>query len=126
MVNGYGDERPRRKTLKIVLAVLLFVFALGAVGLWRGWQAFVRFGVASDLTKYQTTVGRSDLDPEVKRRLIGRLDLLRERARDKYIGFWRWLSYEGSLRTIFEDERVTPDEVLILERELYRLEKEFE
>ena len=125
-MNGYGTEKPRRKTLKIVLAVLACVVLLGSVGLWRGWQAFVRFGMVNDLTKYQTTVSQSDLDPEVKRRLVGRLDLIRERARDKYIGFWRWLSYVESLKTIFEDKRVAPDEVLILERELYRLEKEFE
>ena len=125
-MNGYGSEGPRRKRWKVVLAVLLFVLALAGVGMWRGWQAFVRFGVVNDLTKYQTTVSQSDLHPEVRRRLVGRLDLIRERARDKYIGFWRWLSYDESLKTIFEDKRVSPDEVLILERELYRLEKEFE
>ena len=125
-MNGYGAEKPRRKTWKIVLVVLACVVLLAGVGVWRGWQGFVRFGVVNDLTEYQTTVGRSDLDPEVKRRLVGRLDLIRERARDKYIGFWRWLSYDESLKTIFEDKRVTPDEVLILERELYRLEREFE
>ncbi len=125
-MNGYESERPQRKTLKIVLAIVACVILLAGVGVWRGWQAFVRFGMVNDLTEYQTTVSQSDLDPEVKRRLVGRLDLIRERARDKYIGFWRWLSYDESLKTIFADKRVAPDEVLILERELYRLEKEFE
>lgn len=125
-MNEYPPKRPRQKTLKIVLVVIIFLLALGAGVLWRGWQSFVRFGVASDLSQYQATVSQSDLDPEVKRRLVGRIDLVRERARDKYIGFWRWLSYEQSFRTIFEDKRVSPDEVLVLERELYRLEKEFE
>jgi len=125
-VNGYGSERPRRKTLKVVLMVLLFVFALAGVGVWRGWKAFVRFGVAGDLTKYQAAVNQSDLDPLVKRRLADRIDLIRERARDGSIGFFRWLSYDESFKAIFEDKRVTPDEALILERELQRLEKEFE
>lgn len=125
-MDGYGSERPRRKRLKVVLMVLAFVVALAGVGAWRGWQAFVRFGVSGDLTKYQAAVGQSDLDPPVKRRLVDRFDILRERARDKSIGFFRWLSYDESFKTIFEDKRVTPDEAVVLERELYRLEKEFE
>jgi hypothetical protein len=125
-MNGYGSEKPRRKTLKVVLIVLVFAVALAGVGVVRGWRAFVRFGVSGDLTKYQASISASDLDPQTKRRLAGRIDLIRESARDKSIGFFRWLSYDESFKAIFADQRVTPEEALILERELSRLEREFE
>jgi len=125
-MNGYGAERPPRKTLRKVIVVLLIILALGVGGIWRGWKAFVRFGVAGDLSKYHAAVNESDLDPLIKRRLSDRLDTLRGRARDQSIGFFRWISYDESFKTIFADKRVTPDEALVLERELQRLEKEFE
>lgn len=127
--NGNASERSSRKAFKVIAIVLLIVVFVGGLvgyGAWRGWQAFVRFGMANDLSDYQKVISDSELDAQVKRRLVGRVDLIRERARDKYIGFFRWLSYDESFKAIFGDRRITNDEVLLLERELYRLEKEFE
>ncbi len=128
-MNEYTSDRSARKVFKVVgvlVVVLVLIGGLGGYGAWRGWQAFVRFGMVNDLSDYQKVISASELDPQVKRRLVGRVDLVRERARDKYIGFFRWLSYDESFKAILGDRVVTNDEVLLLERELQRLEREFE
>lgn len=128
-MNDYGSEQSSGKATKvigIVLLVLLLVIGGLGYGGWRSWKAFVRFGVSSDLTDYQAVISASNLDVQTKRRLTERIDLIRERARDKDIGFFRWLGYDESFKAIVDDRVVTDDEAAILDRELTRLEKEFQ
>jgi hypothetical protein len=128
-VNEYTSDRSSGKALKVVGVVLLVIVLVGVLlgyGAVRGWEAFVRFGVASDLSEYQTVITASSLGGQTKSRLVERIDLIRERARDKPISFFRWLSYDESFRAVLGDRTVTADEVLLLERELARLEREFD
>jgi hypothetical protein len=128
-VNSYRFEEPPRRRSRVLFGILIFLLA-GAIllsfGVWRGWKAFVRFGVSSDLSDYQQIVTASKLEPQTKQRIVGKIDLIRERARDHSIGFFRWLSYDDSFKAILDDRVITTEESVVLERELSRLEKEFE
>ncbi len=107
----------------IFIPVLIVIALIVAVNLWN---SFVAYGMASDLTDYYSTINSSELDPEIKRPLLERIDNLRHKARERPISFWRWLAYAESIESIINDRSVTIDEVETLKRELDRLEKEFE
>jgi len=117
------------KTSVVVGVVLLVVLVGGGLLMWgaaRGWKAFVSSGMVSDLSEYQATINASSLEPRAKGRLLQQIDIVRERAREKPIGFWRWIGYTESFRAVLDDKVITADEAAILERELSRLEREFE
>jgi len=122
-------QEPRRSGLSCFLTGCL-IAALVVVGgcaafLAIGWKPFVRYGITTDLTEYHSLVSASDLEAEPKARILDRIEALREQARHRTISFFRWIDYDESIRDIIEDKRIPPDELALLERELDRVEKEF-
>ena len=106
--------------------ILLSVISLAAVVGARGWSSFVSYGISTDLTDYYVMVESSDLESEPKRELLNMIDGLRDKARKKSVGFFRWLSYDKSIRSMIEDRRISPQERELIKREFERLEMEFE
>jgi hypothetical protein len=105
--------------------VFLVLSALGILGAVMGWQRFVSYGIATDFTEYQAKIRSMELDPEVKKPLLEKLENLRQKARVAPISFWRWVDYDESVESLIGDDRLTPDEVEALRRELDRMEAEF-
>jgi hypothetical protein len=103
----------------------LLVLALGILAAVIGWQRFVSYGIATDFTEYQAKIRSMELEPEVKAPLLEKIEGLREKARASPISFWRWVDYDESVQSLIGDERLTPDEVEALRRELDRMEAEF-
>jgi hypothetical protein len=128
---GAPQEAPRsgRSGLSCFLTGCL-VLALVVVGgcaalLVFGWKPFVRYSIATDLTEYHRMVSGSDLAEEPKARVLAQIEALREKARHEGMGFMPWTDYDESIRGLIEDKQIPPDELALLERELERLEKEF-
>lgn len=126
---GYPPSRPRASGPNLWLwgcvGLPAGLILLSGVLAFSGWRSFVSYGIASDLTKYHADLRQSDLTSEEKRPRLERIERLRERARGAPISFWRWLDYDSSLKSIFDDGKVTPEELEMLDHELERMEKEF-
>jgi hypothetical protein len=124
-----GSERKSSSINPLILGcvvVPLIVVVLALFAAMMGWRKFVSYGIASDFTEYQAKVrSMQDLDPAVKKPLLERLERLRDKARSSPISFWRWVDYDESIKSMIDDERLPPDEVEALNRELDRMEAEF-
>jgi hypothetical protein len=103
----------------VPFALLVLTIFLGALGL----RTFVSYGMASDLTTYQADIrAMRDLDPQVRQQLLARFEKLRDRARHSSIGFWRWVDYQGSIKSLVDHGQLTPEEVAALNHELDNVE----
>lgn len=89
------------------------------------WPGFVRFGIDSDLANLERLVGTAEISNDERTALLERVAALRVTARDQRVEFVEWMSLSDQLDAIAEDERIAPEEVPALERELTRLEQDF-
>ena len=122
-----SSARKWRLAFWMCLAALVLVIAVvivaGIVVAAVMGSDFVAFGISSDISEYIQLVEQSDLDADAKAPLLGRLQALRERARDeKLVGFWKWMDYDESIRALIEDGVITESELPMLESELASLE----
>ena len=106
----------------VVPGALMICFGFAAV---LGWRELVSYGVASDFTEYEAKIRPMELDPEVKRPLLARMEKLRDKSRTSSVSFWRWVEYDGAIKPMLADDKLTPDEVEALNHELDRMEAEF-
>jgi hypothetical protein len=98
---------------------------LGGFGAMMAWNQLMSYAVASDFTEFQAKIRPMELDPAVKKPLLERMERLRDKARHSSISVWRWVDYNESIKSLLDDDRLTPDEVEALNRELDRMEAEF-
>jgi hypothetical protein len=104
----------------VVILALVLVLAIAF-----GSDRFVSFGVSSDITEFLQLVKESDLDGESKQSILDRLGALRESARrGKHVGFWVWLDYDESIRSLIEDGDITKADLVSLARELDSIESQ--
>lgn len=117
---------PRRRNP--VLFGCLIAGVVGIVLAFSGcalaWPAFVRFGIASDLSEYHEKIRASNLSEGEREALLKRIETLRERARDSSMSFFRWIDYDTSITSLIDDRVITEDEARTLDRELTNLERE--
>ncbi len=125
------DKTKDRKGMSPVLAALFgffgvfFVFLLIAIaGIILFGDAFVRYGISSDLTEYHQIIKAVEFDPTQKQFVLERIERVREKTRSgKHPGFWVWLDYDESIRNLIDDRNITEQEVEELIRELESLDK---
>ena len=102
--------------------LLLAAAAVAALG--SGWDAFVRFGVTTDLEDARHALSQSQVDGdarELQRRLRAvRTEVLEGR---RSFGFATWIGHDDVLEDVFEDHVLTADEVSVLSDELALMER---
>lgn len=121
-----SEHNKAGRWITVGAVILLSVISLAAVLGARGWSSFVNYGISTDLSDYYAMIDSSDLESEPKQELLVMVDDLRGMARNKSVGFLRWLSYDKSIRGMIEDGRISPQEREIIKMEFKRLETEFE
>ncbi|MBN1304112.1 MAG: hypothetical protein JXA13_06720 [Anaerolineales bacterium] len=103
-----------------VFLCLLLVISLFAAGL--GWQEFVKYGIASDITEYIEILQQSDCEPSMQADLIQQLEQIRVQVRHgQHVNILLWLDYDTSIRNMIEDQVITPAEYESLKNELDNL-----
>lgn len=122
-------DNPTHKTKNWIAGSVIFlgvIFGLGIISISLAWSSFVSFAITSDLSEYYTTINQPNFKSESKQELLTEIDRVRDKARNKSIGFWKWLSYDESISLILKDHQISPHEFESLKLELDRLEKDLE
>jgi hypothetical protein len=107
-------------------AGVLLVGCLCAVALVAGTKRLVAYGIESDVKDYIRLVELADIDEGTRQELLDRLERIRVRALRGDVGFFAWVSHDESLDELAEDGTLTDLEAAAFERELDRLEHEFD
>lgn len=127
IVHGIPDQSSRTKGWeKAIMGCLipaLVLLAVLVVGIVLGANAFVAYGISSDITEYISFIEKSDLDADTKIDLRQRFENIRELARKgEHVGFWIWIDYDESIQNLIADGKITEHDLAALTRELDRLE----
>jgi hypothetical protein len=127
IVHGFPDQSASTKRWeKAIMGCLipaLVLLAVLVVGIVLGANAFVAYGISSDITEYIGIIEKSDLDADTKIDLRQRFENIRDLARKgEHVGFWVWLDYDESIQNLIADGKITEHDLAALIRELDRLE----
>ncbi|MCW8131388.1 MAG: hypothetical protein KIS92_13650 [Planctomycetota bacterium] len=124
---GHEPRKPGPSWLKIFVVGCLGLSALTLVivvlGFVLGWSALVKFGIRDDLSNYQTTILSCDLDPDVSRALIHRMDAIREAVDGHNLGFMDWIPHDDAIQALLEDQELSELELERMDKELGQVEK---
>ncbi|MBI3724159.1 hypothetical protein HY251_09445 [bacterium] len=128
MSDEQGETPRRSSSLPWIIVGCLFVVVLACLGsslmFGMGWSKLVGAGVSSDLNEYHEKVRASDLDADVKQRILLRLEALREKASDGKIAFVRWVDHSEMLESYLKTGTLAAADSDAFERELSSVERE--
>lgn len=119
-------SRKAGRWITVGVIVLLLITTVAAISIVRGWSSFVSYGIGLDLSDYYVMINSSDLEIGPKQELLVKVGSIRDIARKRSMSFFKWLSYDESIRSMITDRKISAWEREALKREFERMEREFE